>query len=91
MSTERFAWWLPKGSIRALLAIIVVSATTYVLAINSEYGLLAGLAVIVINFYFLKDALGKTASDKDVIDAAYNEGVSDYNEDVPTVDNRTTI
>jgi hypothetical protein len=61
--TNQYAWWLPKGSIRALLALIVVSATTWVLAVNSEYGVLAGLAIVVINFYFLKDSIGVTASD----------------------------
>lgn len=62
--SSEHAWWLPKGSIRAVLAIIVIGAAVVVLTANNEYGLLAGMAVLAMNFYFLKDALGTTLSDR---------------------------
>lgn len=63
MFNRDYAWWLPKGSIRALLAIAVVLPTMFVLAQAQEYGMMLGIAVIIINFYFLKDLMGRTASD----------------------------
>lgn len=64
MFNRDYAWWLPKGSVRALLAIAVVVPTMVVLASAQEYGMMVGLAVIIVNFYFLKDVLtGRTQSD----------------------------
>jgi hypothetical protein len=63
MFNRDYAWWLPKGSIRAVLAIAVVIPTMIVLAYAAEYGMMVGIAIVVINFYFLKDVLGVTPSD----------------------------
>lgn len=65
MFSNEHAWWLPKGSIRALLAVIIILPTVAVLAINAQYELLLSIAVIAVNFYFLKDTItGKTRSDE---------------------------
>lgn len=65
MLSKDHAWWLPKGSIRALLAVIIILPTVAVLAMNAQYELLLSIAVIAVNFYFLKDAMtGETRSDE---------------------------
>jgi len=65
MLSNEHAWWLPKGSIRALLAIAIIVPTVAVLAVNAQFELLFSIAVLAANFYFLKDSMtGKTRSDE---------------------------
>ena len=65
MLNKEHAWWLPPGSIRALLALAIIIPTMVVLAVNGQFAEMMSIAVIAVNFYFLKDNLsGRTASDE---------------------------
>lgn len=48
------AFWLPKGSIRALLALTVVGGVTYLCLVTQNIEILSGLAGAGIGFYFSK-------------------------------------